>query len=359
MSHEDLDHGSAAYLTLTGRYHVQRSANPRPSPEDMPTVGSVLRRVRPDPRFVCDAIHLNGPALVPRDPAPGQNGGFLGRACEPLVVGDVRESAGGIADLTLPVDVPMTRLDNRLRLKESLDAVVRQWDGRAQSTDMQRLYRQAYDMLASERTRNAFNLDAEPDTLRARYGRNRSGQACLLARRLVEAGVPFVNVIWCHSNRGQDFAPDDTDLYGWDTHNDIFDSLKNRLLPRFDVGFSALIEDLDQRGLLDQTLVVCLGEFGRAPRVALEPKFAGSSPGRKHWASVYSIVMAGAGVQRGAILGASDRLGAEPATERYGPWDVAATIFHSLGIDPSQHYIDPLGRPFPVAVGRAMEGVFS
>jgi hypothetical protein len=175
----------------------------------------------------------------------------------------------------------------------------------------------------------------------------------------VEAGVPYINGIWNQSNRGQDAEPDDTDAYGWDTHNDIFDSLKNRLLPRFDESFSALLEDLDQRGLLDQTLVVCMGEFGRAPRVALEAKFAGASPGRKHWASVYSIVLAGAGVLRGAVVGASDRLGGEPITERYGPWDVAATMFHALGIDPRGHYTDSLGRPYSITTGRPIEALYA
>ncbi|MGV2341992.1 MAG UNVERIFIED_CONTAM: DUF1501 domain-containing protein [Planctomycetaceae bacterium] len=151
--------------------------------------------------------------------------------------------------------------------------------------------------------RTAFDLSGEPQWLRDRYGRNRSGQACLLARRLVEAGVPLITVIWSHNNRGQDLEPDNTDLYGWDTHNDIFSSLQQHLLPRFDQGFSALIEDLDQRGLLETTLVVCMGEFGRAPLVALEPRFAGATPGRKHWSWVYSIAMAGAGVQKGAVVG--------------------------------------------------------
>jgi uncharacterized protein (DUF1501 family) len=274
------------------------------------------------------------------------------------VVGDVRDAEGVIPGLAPHPALPTVRLDRRLTLKESLDAYARRLEAHRQTRDLSRLYRQAHEMLASPKTRAAFDLEAEPEALRERYGRNRSGQACLLARRLVEAGVPYVNVIWSHSNRGQDFAPEDTDLYGWDTHNDIFDALEQRLLPRFDQGFSALVEDLDQRGLLDETLVICMGEFGRAPRVALEPRFAGSSPGRKHWASVYSVVFAGAGVRRGVVLGASDRLGAEPITERYGPWDVAATIFHALGVDPSEHYLDPLSRPFPIAIGRPMTALY-
>jgi len=213
-------------------------------------------------------------------------------------------------------------------------------------------------MLASPRTREAFQLDAEPARLRDRYGRHRSGQALLLARRLAEAGVPYINVVWNHSNRGQDLLPDWTDAYGWDTHNDIFVSLRDHLLPRFDESFSALIEDLDARGMLADTLVVCIGEFGRAPRVALEPKFAGATPGRKHWPNVYSVVLAGAGVHRGAVVGASDRLGGEAVTERFGPWDVAATMFHALGIDPNTHFEDPTGRAFRVAAGRPIEVLY-
>ena len=172
---------------------------------------------------------------------------------------------------------------------------------------MKALYRQAYTLLADPRCRSAFDLGREPMALRERYGLHRSGQACLLARRLVEAGVPFITVVWNHCNRGQDKSTE-PDSYGWDTHNDIFEALRNPLLPRFDQSFSALLEDLKQRGLLDSTLVVCMGEFGRAPLVALEPKFAGATPGRKHWAGVYSVVLAGAGVAGGGVYGASDRL---------------------------------------------------
>ena len=358
MSHEDLDHGSAAYLALTVHYHARRSGNPSPSPNDVPTFGAVLRRVRPGERFVYDAVHLNGPALVPFTPAPGQDGGILGRAFEPFVVGDVRDSGGAVAGLGPHQELPPVRLDSRFTLKQSLDRYSRWLNEQQPAFDMSRLYQQAHEMLSSPATREAFNLDAEPAALRDRYGRHRSGQACLLARRLVEAGVPFVNVIWNHSNRGQDVSPDDTDLYGWDTHNDIFDALRDRLLPRFDESFSALIDDLDQRGLLDETLVVCMGEFGRAPRIAVERRFAGVSPGRKHWASVYSIVVAGAGVQRGAVVGASDRHGGEPLTERYGPWDIAATLFHALGINPGDHYTDSLGRPYQIALGRPIESLY-
>ena len=359
MSHEDLDHGTAAYLALTGVYHRQRSANPLPSPNDLPTYGAILRRLQTKSKFVYDAVHVNGPALVPTNLSPGQDGGLLGRAYEPLVIGDPSDAAGALPDLAPQPGLPSVRLSDRLTLKQTLDRYAARLESNQHALDMNRLYAQASRMLASQETREAFNLDAESASIRDRYGRHRTGQAMLLARRLVEAGVPFINVIATQSNRGQDKDPDDTDAYGWDTHNDIFDSLQNRLLPRFDESFSALIEDLDQRGLLDQTLVVCMGEFGRAPRVALEPKFAGATPGRKHWANVYSIALAGAGVQRGAVVGASDRLGAEPVTERYGPWDVAATMFHALGFDPHGHYTDTLNRPYLITTGRPIEALYA
>ena len=358
MSHADLDHGSAAYLALTGIYHAKRSGNPPISPNDLPTLGAIYRKLRPREQALCDAIHLNGPALVPREPGPGQNGGFLGRAYEPLVVGDVRTASGALPGLAAQADLPAARFGSRLSLKESLDQLSRNLEQEPRALDLNRLYSQAYEILSSAKAREAFDLAAEPQAVRARYGLHRSGQAMLLARRLVEAGVPYINVIWNHTNRGQDDDPSDTDVYGWDTHNDIFDALQNRLLPRFDESFSALIEDLDQRGLLDQTLVICMGEFGRAPRVAVEGKFAGALPGRKHWAAVYSIALAGAGVKRGAVVGASDRLGGEPVGERFGPWDVSATMFHALGIDPSGHYTDALGRPYAITPGRVMEAVY-
>ncbi len=362
MSHQDVDHGSAVYLTLTGQYHAQRSGNPSPRPEDLPTYGAVLQRVnqeqRKPKRFLYDAVHLNGPVQMPVLVAPGQSSGLLGRDYDPLLLGDVRASSQILPGLAPQEEWTQVRLNNRLSLKEQLDGHARSLEGNRRALDMNRLYRQAYEMLATPLAREAFNLAAEPDAVRDRYGRHRSGQACLLARRLVEVGVPYVNVIWNHANRGQDVDPDDTDQYGWDTHNDIFGSLKQRLLPRFDESFSALIEDLDERGLLDTTLIVCIGEFGRAPRIAVESKFKGSAAGRKHWATVYSAVLAGAGVQRGAVVGASDRMGGEPITERFGPWDVAATIFHALGIDPSGHFTDPLSRPYAITTGRPIRELY-
>jgi hypothetical protein len=358
VSHDDLDHGSATYQALTGRAHPQKSSNPPARPTDFPTLGAVLKRVRPAGSFPYTAAHLNGPALVPVFEGPGQNAGFLGREYEPLVIGDVSRGTSALPSLDLPPDLPAVRMDSRRSLLGSIDDSLRRWHDDPAMQGMNVLYRQAYELLASPRCRQAFDLSAEPEELRDRYGRDRSGQACLLARRLVEAGVPLVTVFFNQSARGQDKAPGVTDAYGWDTHNDIFEALKTHLLPRFDRSFATLLVDLEERGLLDETLVVCMGEFGRAPRVALEPSFAGQSPGRKHWANVYSVVFAGAGVSRGAVFGQSDRIAGHAVSDRVGPWDLAATILASLGVDPTAEYADPLNRPLPRTVGRPIAGLY-
>lgn len=361
LSHDDFDHGSAGYLALTGRYYPQKSSNPPPRPTDDPTFGALLQRLRPIGRFPYEAVHLNGPLLIPAEIGPGQDGGFLGRQYEPLVLGNVNSTADTIPSLAPRIELPLTRLAARARLRETLDRSCASVEGQlagSQCADMDHLYRQAFEVLASPICREAFDLSAEPDEVRDRYGRNRPGQACLLARRLVEAGVPLVTVFWNYTIRGQDKTPASTETYGWDTHNDIFEALKVHLLPDFDVGFSALLEDLDQRGLLDQTLVVCMGEFGRAPRIALEPTFAGRTPGRKHWPSAYSAVLAGAGIARGAVYGGTDRFAAQPRSHRLGPWDMAATMFSALGVNPATEYLDSQGRPLTVSVGQPITGLY-
>ncbi len=358
MSHDDLDHGSATYLSLTGRFHPRKSSNPLPTPDDSPTHGAVLKRVRPTSRFPHSAVHINGPAFVPLIAGPGQSGGLLGREYDPLVLGDVHEGAVGLPGLSRQPDVPTVRLEARKTLLESIDRFTQQLDRGHLIGDVDGLYTQAYRMLASPRCRDAFDLTQEDDAVRDRYGRNRAGQACLLARRLVEADVPWITVFFNQNARGQDVEPHNTDSYGWDTHNDIFVAMKNHLMPRFDLGFSALLEDLEDRGLLETTLVACMGEFGRAPRIAIERGFAGEAPGRKHWASVYSIVMAGAGVRPGSVYGASDAIAAYPTAEKTSPSDVTATMFSALGIDPASHYRDGLGRPFAISVGQPISGIY-
>lgn len=354
LSHDDTDHGSASYLALTGQFHQRRSSNPPPRPSDFPTLGAILKRVRPSSDFPYTAAYLNGPLLTPREAGPGQFGGFLGRANEPLVLGDCADPETTMPGLEPQRDLPAVRLDARRSLLRSLERQAADWRNRPELLERDQLHARAFAFLDSPRHRQAFDLTREPAALRRRYGPNRSGQALLLARRLIEIGVPWVTVFWNHMIRGQDMAPTPEDEFGWDTHNDIFPALKDHLLPRFDHSMSALLEDLRERGLLASTLVVCMGEFGRAPRVALEPGFAGQVPGRKHWAGAYSVLLAGAGIRGGMVHGATDRIAAYPTTPAQSPCDLAATMFHALGIDPAGHYHDLSDRPYTISPGRAM-----
>lgn len=348
MTHDDLDHGSAGYLALTGRFHAKKSGNPPITPNDFPTYGAVLKRVRPAKHVPYTAVHLNGPLLAPILPSPGQNAGFLGRSCEPLVLGNVTEEIAELQGLEPRADLDPLRRHSRTELLAQLD--------RLATHDP--FNQQAQRLLDSPQITKAFDLEQEPQAVRDRYGRNRAGQACLMGRRLVEAGVPWVTVFFNHGIRGQDKTPHDTDEYGWDTHNDIFEAMRDHLVPRFDLGFSALLEDMEQRGLLDTTLVVCMGEFGRAPLVAPEKRFEGNTPGRKHWAACYSIVLAGAGITKGATYGASDKMGAYPSLNPTTPADLMATMFASLGVDPTGHFDDATGRPTPITQGKAIAGLF-
>ncbi len=358
MSHDDLDHGSATYLALTGRYHARKSSNPLPTPEDIPTFGAAIKRVMGPSRSIDSAVTVNGPALTPELPAPGQNAGVLGREFDPFLVGDLTGGPASWPSFDLPAGLNLERLRSRRQMLGWTDAL-RDATGRGELwQSLSGVQERAFELLENPAGRKAFDLSAEPEAVLDRYGRDRSGLACLLARRLVEAGVPLITVIWNNKGRGQDLEPDVPQAQGWDTHNDLFEVMRKYLLPRFDKTFSALLEDLDQRGLLASTLVLCVGEFGRAPRVALEPRFSGASPGRKHWANVYSMIAAGAGVQRGAVLGSSDKFAAYPTSDRYGPWDVHATIAAALGLDPEMEYRDRLDRPFRLTLGRPITGLF-
>lgn len=311
-------------------------------------MGAILKRMRPTKQFPYTSVNINGPLLAPIEVSPGQFGGFLGHTYDPAELGNITQSDRLLGTLDLPDDLSHERLANRRGLLEKLDP--------AAGNDYQ--MKKAFELIDTPHVRTALDLEKESLRTRDHYGRDRSGQACLIARRLVEAGVPWITVFFNHGIRGQDDHPDETDEYGWDTHNDIFDALQNYLLPRFDLSVSALLEDLDQRGLLETTLVVVMGEFGRAPLVAVEKNFAGSSPGRKHWGACYSVVLAGAGVTRGAIYGSSDRQAAYPQSDPVTPGDLSATLFHALGISHHAHYTDLNNRPYRATSGNPVIGLF-
>jgi hypothetical protein len=293
-------------------------------------------------------VQINGPLLVPELVSPGRSAGFLGRSWDPLDLG----KPGHSQDFHRALESKVS--DERLNLLEKLDRRSPQ----PAEKGLLVARAQATDFLQRPGIGTVFQLSQEKPEYHERYGKHPSGQACMLARRLVEAGVPWITVFYNESIRGQDKNPILTDAYGWDTHNDIFSALKEHLLPRFDRTISAFLDDLQDRGLLDQTLVVLMGEFGRAPRVAREAKFAGEYPGRKHWSSCYSIVLAGGGISAG-VYGESDRIAAFPKKDLVTPGDFSATLLSALGIESTAHYHDSEGRPYRAATGNAIPGLLS
>jgi uncharacterized protein (DUF1501 family) len=207
------------------------------------------------------------------------------------------------------------------------------------------IFSQAYDLLTSDRTRRAFDLGAEPEKLRERYGRHKFGQSCLLARRLVEAGVRLVTVNWPRE-------PNDFGIGNpvWDTHSDHVNRMKDHLMPPMDQACSALLEDLAARGLLDETLVIWMGEFGRTPKF-------NPNGGRDHWGHVFSVMLAGGGIRGGVVHGSSDRIAAFPETDRVGPEELHATVYHCLGIPPGAQITDRLARPLSACDGEPVRAV--
>jgi hypothetical protein len=276
----------------------------------------------------------------------GQTAGFLGKAWEPeRFVGDPAAPDYRIEGLDLPTDLPRLRVDRRQALLGQIDGYFRDVERSGVLGPWSRSARDAYDLVSSGRARAAFDLSREPAVLRDRYGRYSWGQTVLLARRLIEAGVRLVHVNW--TREPGDSAVDNP---MWDTHAQNADRLQDVLCPQFDVTFSALLEDLQARGLLDETLVVAIGEFGRTPKI-------NGQGGRDHWGNVFSFVMAGAGIAGGQVFGASDRNGAYPASNPIRPHDLTATIFHLLGIDHRSVFEDKLGRPQPITRGEPLRAI--
>jgi hypothetical protein len=337
MTHTDPAHLSPTHHLFTGKIAAKPNSDADgPSRTDAPCIGAVVEKVAPRPGSAPTAVTLPWIVSHPAAPggvAPGQNGGWLGAGFDPFVVnGDPNTPGFRVAGLTGPPDVPAERFAGRTDLLRSLEAAGRKQDG------FVGLRSKAIDLLASPALASAFDLSREAVSIRDRYGRNTHGQSCLLARRLVEAGSRMVTVNW--HNDGQNF---------WDTHGNNFPSLKNRLMPPADQGFAALLDDLEVRGMMKDTLVVWVGEFGRTPRV--------ENAGRQHWPRCYSAVLAGGGIRGGVIYGSSDRIGAYPAENPVSPADLTATIYHTLGIDPGMTITDRLGREQTLTEGKPLRNL--
>lgn len=327
------NHGSAVYTALTGHDRGDSKVATGAAPDDQPAVGSVLSRYRPPtvpaPPYVSlpyiTQDGLGGP------PVPGVFGGFLGNARDPLfVLNDPNAPDFTIPELTLSPGVDTPRLSLRRTLQQQLDQ--RLADPLSRSlAGVSGFQEQAFNLLSSTVTQQAFQLSKEPDAVRDGYGRNIYGQSVLLARRLIEAGTRAVCVSWGpHANAT------------WDTHGGNFTKLKHELLPQLDLAVPSLLNDLEARGLLDRTLVAVMGEFGRTP-------FVNGGSGRDHWNGCYSLLLAGGGLKRGYVHGASDRTTASPSASPLTPADLIATIYTCLGIDPRMEIHDRLGRPIALA----------
>lgn len=346
MAHTVANHNPATYFMLTGRTSLADVVQVGSTPDDWPNMGAALSKLYPGNGKLPDSAILPHICYDQIYTCPGQFGGILGKKYDPFVIAqDPNDPKFSVKTLQPHEGLSVTRIDNRRKLLETIDGQQRKVESSTAVAGMDEYYKRAWAMLTSPEAKNAFDIHQEPDSVRDRYGRNMVGQSMLLARRLVEAGVRFVT---CYHgiNPG--------DLSGWDTHRDNFNGLKNRLLPPDDQGFDALITDLEDRGLLDSTLVVWCGEFGRSPRIGKADVTQRIAPaGRDHWPFAYSIGLIGGGVKQGYICGRTDKIAAYPVGRPYGPGDFAATIFWALGIDPATTIYDRLNQPFKLAEGRA------
>jgi hypothetical protein len=345
VSTDDNAHSSSGYWMLTGVPHQPtNSENSKPgAPNDWPCTAAMIQHLRPAvgglPSSIVVPDHIWNTGMISW---PGQDAGFLGRAADPwLIHCDPNAADFEIPGLVPPAEVPPLRLRDRLSLLEQVNHQLDAADASPAAERFDARSRQAFDLLRAGQARRAFDLDKEPPAVRDRYGRNRWGQSVLLARRLVESGVGLVQVNWTR------MAEDTQDSPAWDTHAKNAARLKTALMPKMDLAYSALLEDLDDRGLLDDTLVVWMGEFGRSPKI-------NGGAGRDHWGHVFSVALAGGGVRGGQAIGASDAIGGHPRDGRVQPQNLTATLFHLLGYPAHTEMHDVFGRPVPVSRGEVI-----
>lgn len=351
------NHGAAIYMLMTGHSPTNFSPTGLAVPvsrEDLPSVGANVAKYRPALRGRFGNIAVSSPVMEGRVVGVGQSAGLHGAAFDPYTMYDDATKPLQPAGFTLPSDVTLERIGARLDLRAVIDA---HCEGiRNSQTTFDSFYDQALSLIQTRRAVDAFRLEAESPHLRERYGMTRFGQALLLARRLVEAETRFVQVTWpARSDDEPAAGPDGS----WDTHRNNFPMLRDHRCPVFDHSLSAFIEDMAARGLLERTLVVAIGEFGRSPKIGSQTTNNVGPGGRDHWPECYSFLVAGGGVRPGQVYGQSDRHGAWPKTDAVHPYDLLATIYHALGIDPATEYQDTLNRPRRlVEAGRPIVGLF-
>lgn len=345
----DNAHSTSGYQMLTGVPHAPLNReNAKPGrPNDWPAVGGIVNTLRAPQGGLPASVALprriannNG-----QDPWPGTDAGFLGRKYDPwLLECNPNDEKFGVPGCQLADDMTPLRLGDRRSLLAQFNDHASMIDRTAAGANLDLYRQQAIDLIAGGQARVAFDLQQESPAMRERYGRTIFGQSTLLARRLIEAGVSLVQVQW---------ASDDKKLPnggGWDTHEKHSESLKGWLMPTFDQVYSALLNDLQERGMLDETLVCLVTEFGHTPKF-------NAKAGRDHWGRVFSIALAGGGIRGGIVHGTSDRHAADPLSDAVRPCDYLATVFHCLGFDPDTLMHDAQGRPFPISRGNVLESL--
>ncbi len=349
MHHHMKNHNPASYYALTGHAPPVDDITLRDSPELFPALGSVVDHLAPVEGAMPTSVALPwviGDGTI----TPGQGGSFLGKVHDPLLVTrDPSKPDFKLPELSLPANLSYERLLHRRSIQKLIDSQSQLLSHSAEARGMDAYYEKALAMLESPKLREAFNLGAEPDAVRDSYGRTAYGQSCLLARRLVEAGTKFVTVYFS-PNIGGDIGS------GWDTHGNngkkMFPVMEKYHLPMTDQTLPTLLNELDERGLLETTLVVWMGEFGRTPKI-------NDKASRDHWPDCYTVLLAGGGVKRGSVYGESDKTASFPAKDPVRPEDLAATIYYLLGIDPHTEVRATGDRPVPISEGNPITGIVS
>lgn len=344
LTHSDPSHLASGHCTLTGQLApVPNSDAEPPSERDTPHIGSVISKLNGQASAMPNFVTLPWKAYHPAAPggqAPGQTGGWLGRQYDPLLItGNPAEPNWKVPALSLIDGMDTQRLNQRRGLLQSIDSQRAFLEENAVVRGVAGQQARAFGLLTSSEVRQAFDLAQEPAEVRDRYGRNTHGQCVLMARRLVEAGVTLVSVNW--HNDGQSF---------WDTHGNNFPRLKNDLIPPADRALATLVSDLDDRGLLEDTLVCWVGEFGRSPRA--------ENGGRQHYPQCYSGLFAGGGIVGGQIYGKSDAQATLPSSNPVSPQDYAATVYHALGVPHDLLLKDPAQRPHRIYGGHPLIDLF-
>ena len=346
MSHEETSHPQATHRMLTGAlFPPERNATPVASRHDFPCYGAALQQLYPRTDGIPSAVTLPAQLFDPPTMWPGQNAGCLGAKFDPWQLQqDPLQPLRGDPTLTLPEGFSVDRVSSRRSLLSQVNSTMDRLGRLADQEDFSGRQQYALDLLTSSRMGQAFDLERESAAVRDRYGRHTFGQSLLLARRLVEIGVPVLQV-----NLGP--------VQHWDTHVANFERLKNTLLPPFDSSVSAFLEDLDQSGLLSETLVIVAGEFGRTPKISTMP--GQTLAGRDHWSSVFSALFAGAGVIPGRIIGRTDDVGAYSLTRTFSLYDLGATVYEALGVPLDAQLHDQFGRPMQLNHGTPMLPLYS